>query len=409
MTDLFTNPEFWKYLSIPVIAALIGWITNWMAIKLTFYPKEFIGIRPFLGWQGIIPSKAEKMARIAVDSTIAKIGTVQEIFEYIDPRVLTQYIVDHTVPRTDEYVDEIMLAEHPTFWENLPQKAREMVYQRVRDRSPELVDNLVDDFSNNAEDLLDIQNMVVTQLGEDRSLLNRIFLECGEKEFRFIINSGLYFGFAFGIIQMIVWYYFQAGWILPFFGLLVGWATNWIALNFIFRPLYPVKIGPFRLQGQFLRRQPEVAQSFCHIVTHEILTVGNLVDAILNGPKADRARNLVRKHMKKLVDETAGMGKAFTQMAFGPTSFANLKQRVGDLSIEIASETFDDPMFANDRAAAVEDIMRRRMEELSPAEFQELLRPCFQEDEIKLIAAGAALGFLAGLAQLTFIFGATMF
>jgi len=57
----------------------------------------------------------------------------------------------------------------------------------------------------------------------------------------------------------------------------------------------------------------------------------------------------------------------------------------------------------------VEDIMRRRMEELSPAEFQELLRPCFQEDEIKLIAAGAALGFLAGLAQLTFIFGATMF
>ena len=409
MMDLFTNPELWKYLSIPVIAALIGWVTNWMAIKLTFHPREFIGIRPFLGWQGIIPSKAEKMARIAVDSTIAKIGTVQEIFEYIDPRVLTQHVVDHTVPRTEEYVDEIMLAEHPTFWENLPQKAREKVYQRVRERSPELVDNLVDDFSANAEDLLDIQNMVVTQLGEDRSLLNRIFLECGEKEFRFIINSGFYFGFGFGIIQMIVWYYFQAGWILPFFGLLVGWATNWIALNFIFRPLYPVKIGPFRLQGQFLRRQPEVANAFCHIVTHEILTVGNLVDAILNGPKSHRARNLVRKHMKKLVDETAGMGKAFTQVAFGPTSFANLKQRVGDLSIEIAGETFDDPMFANDRAQAVEEIMRRRMEELSPEEFQDLLRPCFQEDEIKLIAAGAALGFLAGLAQLTFIFGATMF
>lgn len=409
MMDLFSTPEFWKYLSIPVIAALIGWITNWMAIKLTFHPKEFIGIHPFLGWQGIIPSKAEKMARIAVDSTIAKIGTVQEIIEYIDPRVLTQYIVDQSIPRTEEYVDEIMLAEHPTFWENLPQKAREMVYQRVRERSPELVDNLVDDFSANAEDLLDIQNMVVTQLGEDRSLLNRIFLECGKKEFRFIINSGLYFGFGFGLLQMATWYFFQAGWILPFFGLLVGWATNWIALNFIFRPLYPVKIGPIRLQGQFLRRQPEVAESFCHIVTHEILTVGNLVDAILNGPKADRAQNLVRKHMKKLVDETAGMAKAFTQIAFGPTSFASLKERVGDLSIEIAEETFDDPMFANDRAAAVEDIMRRRMQELSPEEFQELLRPCFQEDEIKLIAAGAALGFLAGLAQLTFIFGAAMF
>ena len=104
MMETLTDPEIWKYLSIPVIAALIGWITNWLAIKLTFYPLNFIGIPPFLGWQGIIPSKAEKMARISVDATISKIGTVQEISEYIDPRVLSQYIVNNTIPRTEEYV-----------------------------------------------------------------------------------------------------------------------------------------------------------------------------------------------------------------------------------------------------------------------------------------------------------------
>jgi len=60
MMDLLANPELWKYLSIPVIAALIGWITNWMAIKLTFYPLDFVGIRPFLGWQGIIPPRPRR-------------------------------------------------------------------------------------------------------------------------------------------------------------------------------------------------------------------------------------------------------------------------------------------------------------------------------------------------------------
>src|SRR5690554_7630937 len=64
MTDLLTNPEFWQYLSIPVIAALIGWSTNWLAIKMTFYPLEFIGKPPLLGWQGIIFFKARKMAAI---------------------------------------------------------------------------------------------------------------------------------------------------------------------------------------------------------------------------------------------------------------------------------------------------------------------------------------------------------
>ncbi|MBK1850453.1 MULTISPECIES: DUF445 domain-containing protein [unclassified Marinobacter] len=405
MTSLLNNPEFWQYLSIPVIAALIGWFTNWLAIKMTFLPLEFVGKPPLLGWQGIIPSKAHKMAAIAVDATISKIGTVREIFEQIDPKVLAAHIVHSVEPRIEEYVDEMMLREYPTFWENLPASARKMVYDRVRKSTPHLVDNLVDDIANNIEDLLDIKTMTIEKLSADKQLLNRIFLECGDAEFRFIVNSGLYFGFLFGVIQMTVWYFYQSWWVLPFFGLLVGWATNWIALNVIFRPLHPKKVGPFRIQGLFLKRQPEVAQSFCHIITHEILTVGNIISAILEGPKGDRARNMVKKHIKPLVDETAGMGKALTQMAFGPTGFATLKNQVGEKAIEISKTSFNNPVFETDRARAVESIMVERMIALSSEEFQDLLRPCFQEDEIKLILVGAFLGFSAGVGQLVFVFG----
>lgn len=409
MTSLFTTPEFWQYLSIPIIAALIGWTTNWLAIKMTFYPLEFIGKPPLLGWQGIIPSKARKMAAISVDATISKIGTVNEIFQQIDPKVLATHIIYTVDSRIEEYVDEMMLREYPTFWENLPASARNMVYDRVRKSTPLLVDNLVEDISANIEDLLDIKGMVIDRLASDKKLLNKIFLECGEVEFRFIVNSGLYFGFLFGLIQMTVWYFYQSWWVLPFFGLLVGWATNWIALNVIFRPLQPKKVGPFRIQGLFLKRQPEVAESFCHIVTHEILTVGNIINAILTGAKGDRARNMVKKHIKPLVDETAGMGKALTQVAFGPTGFATLKKQVGEKAIEISQTSFDNPMFEQDRARAVESIMVERMIALSSEEFQDLLRPCFQEDEIKLILVGAFLGMTAGFCQLVFVFGQAIF
>ncbi|WP_165855883.1 DUF445 domain-containing protein [Marinobacter sp. JSM 1782161] len=405
MTDLLHRPEFWQYLSIPVIAALIGWVTNWLAIKMTFYPLEFVGARPIWGWQGIIPSKARKMAAKSVDATISKIGTVQEIFQQIDPEVLGEYVIQTVEPRTEEYVDELMLREYPTFWENLPQSARNMVYERVRKAIPGLVGNLVDDLSANIEGLLDIKGMVIDQLARDKRLLNRIFLECGEKEFRFIVNSGLYFGFLFGLVQMAVWYVYQAWWVLPFFGLLVGWATNWIALNVIFRPLHEHTVGPVRIQGLFLKRQREVADSFCHIVTHEILTVGNIINAVLNGPNGARAQNMVKKHIKPLVDETAGMGKALTQMAFGPTGFATLKQQVGEKALQISATSFNNPVFEKDRAEAVESIMVERMVALSSEEFQDLLRPCFQEDEIKLILVGAALGFAAGVAQFVFVFG----
>ncbi|ARU55780.1 multipass membrane protein [Oleiphilus messinensis] len=404
MLEILQDPEVWKFISIPFIAALIGWSTNWLAIKLTFLPLEFVGIRPFLGWQGIIPSKAQKMAQISVDATISKIGKVQEIFEQIDPQVLAQHIVETVEPRIEEYVDETLLREYPTVWENLPESFRQRVYDRVRKSTPNLVDNLVDDVSANIEQLLDIKTMVTEQLVADKRLLNRIFLECGTEEFRFIINSGLYFGFTFGLIQMVIWYFFQEWWILPVCGLIVGWATNWIALNVIFRPLNPIPIGPISIQGLFLKRQKAVAQAFCRIITQEILTIGNIMTAIMNGSQGERARNLVRKHIKPIVDDTAGLSKPLTQLAMGPKGFASLKQKVGEKAIQISENAFFDPVFNTDRAAAVEMIMVERMEALSPEEFQDLLRPCFQEDEIKLILIGAALGALAGLAQVIFVF-----
>jgi len=406
--DFLSSAALWQYLSIPVVAAFIGWSTNWLAIKMTFYPLNFVGIPPYLGWQGIIPSKAEKMARISVDATIAKIGTVQEVFENIDPKVLANYIVQSVEPRVEEYVDEMMAQEHRTLWENLPQSIKNMVYERVRKNIPVLVDNLVVDISRNIEDLLDIKAMVTGQLVQDKQLLNRIFLECGEQEFKFIVNSGLYFGFLFGLIQMAIWLFYQSNWILPIAGLIVGYATNWIALNMIFRPLHPVKVGPFRIQGLFLRRQKEVAQSFCHIVTHDILRVGNIIEAMLNGPHGERTRNIVKKHIKPLVDETSGITKPLTQIAFGPKGFAELKHKVGEKAIQISRTAFNDPVFNTDRATAVETIMRERMMALSPEEFQDLLRPCFQEDEIKLILVGAALGFVAGVLQLVYVFGQSL-
>src|SRR5690554_22706 len=137
--DFLTSATLWQYLSIPVVAAFIGWSTNWLAVKMTFYPLNFIGIPPYLGWQGIIPSKARKMAAISVDSTISKIGTVREVFEQIDPTVLGTYIIKTVEPRVEEYVDEMMTQEHRTLWENLPVSVKNMVYERVRKSIPGLV------------------------------------------------------------------------------------------------------------------------------------------------------------------------------------------------------------------------------------------------------------------------------
>ena len=52
-----------------------------------------------------------------------------------------------------------------------------------------------------------------------------------------------------------------------------------------------------------------------------------------------------------------------------------------------------------------ERLMSERMQALSSDEFQDLLRPAFQEDEWILIVVGGFLGAMAGVFQLVFMFG----
>ncbi len=397
-----------KLISIPLIAGLVGWITNWLAIKLTFYPLKFVGLPPFFGWQGIIPSKARKMAEISVDSTLSKLGTVSEIVEQMDPEVIGEHIMNEIQPRVPELVDEIMLKRHRTLWQNLPASIKQLAYQRVEAQLPKVMDDLVADIGPKIDSLFDLKKMVTDKLEENKTLLNRIFLECGAEEFRFIVKSGLWFGALFGIPQLILWTLLPQPLILPICGFLVGWATNWVALNMIFRPVTPHKVGPFTLHGLFLKRQQAVSESFCRIITTDILTVDAIVQAMLTGPQAARTRAIVQSHFEGLVDEVAGVVRPLTQIAMGPKAFADLKQDTGMKALDLSRETLKDPLFNRERAEKVQEIMASRMRALPSEEFQDLLRPCFQEDEIKLIVIGGILGALAGAAQVVYIFGLTL-
>ncbi|MEY1661734.1 DUF445 domain-containing protein [Isoalcanivorax beigongshangi] len=406
LSSIFSHPDFWKYVSVPFIAGLIAWFTNWIAVQMTFYPLKFFGIPPFLGWQGIIPKRAVKMAGILVDQTLSKIGSISEFFQQMEPEKISAHLTRSIQGRIEEYTDEVMTERNAVLWENLPLLVRRRVYSRARRAVPEIMDNLVDDISKNVEELVDLKYMIGSQMEQDRALMVRMFREVGEPEFRFVIHSGFYFGFMFGLIQIPVMLLVPQPWMVPIFGFIVGSATNWMALNIIFRPLNPVRVGPFRIQGLFLRRQKDVAESFARLTTTEVVTLRNIMNQVLNGPKADRTKQLIKRHMRPLLE--GGVVRTAAQLTVGPGGYADLKRAVEEKAVDLAVIPFEDTQFNKERGAIVERIMRERMGMLSSEEFQSLLRPAFQEDEWILIMIGGGLGFAAGVLQLFVVFGSSL-
>ena len=63
-----------------------------------------------------------------------------------------------------------------------------------------------------------------------------------------------------------------------------------------------------------------------------------------------------------------------------------------------------DPKLNVSRASKIFGLFEGRIRALTPKEFQNLLRPAFQEDEITLIILGGVTGFLAGWLHLVVVF-----
>lgn len=395
-------------LLIPLISGLIGWCTNWLAVRMTFAPLDFTGIGR-VGWQGIVPARARRMAAIAVDTGISKLGSLEEIADAFDPDRIAEHLALTIDPLVPDIVDQLgREGDRARWWSALPPPAREAVVQRVQNRLPGALRRFMHEATARVEELVDVRLMVVDLLGERRDLVVRMFREAGDQEFRFLTASGFWFGALLGLPQMLlVWGVgdaLPAMLVLPLAGLLVGFATNRLALWLIFEPVRPRRWFGVTVQGLFLRRQQEVAEVYCRLVTREVLTLRNFVERMLGGPRSDRTRALVARHIAELVDESMGVARPAVQFAVGRHDLRQLELAVEERALTLTATSFDDPAFAAERAAIVEVRMRERMIGMPPDEFAGMLRPVFREDEFTLVLVGAALGGVAGLLQAALLF-----
>eukprot|EP00164_Ancoracysta_twista_P004270 GFYU01005754.1.p1 GENE.GFYU01005754.1~~GFYU01005754.1.p1 ORF type:complete len:401 (+),score=85.31 GFYU01005754.1:163-1365(+) len=393
------------YLSMPFTSGVVGWATNILAIKMTFYPLEFFGIwKPWIGWQGIIPAKAPIMASKAVDMMTAKLIDPKEIFSRLDPERIAQELEPGLMRMSESIMNEVGMEVAPTVWQALPTSIKQELYAKAREEAPVYIAQLMEDIKNNIEEVFDLKHMVLQNLVENPELLNYIFSKCGEKEFIFIERSGFYFGFPFGIIQACVWYFYKGLWILPAFGFVLGYLTNYLAMKAIFEPVKPVKIGPWTLQGLFLKRQAEVSVLFAEIVAAKTLTSRQVMGAIIEGPKSDNFFYLLSRQVMLFLDSYTGLSTPLIQFAIGTDEYTAIKHKVC-AAIKRDLHLYVKYIYVySDEALDVQNTIESKLKVLPAEEFEGLLHPIFQEDEWKLILVGGVLGLMVGIFQLLVVF-----
>ncbi len=392
----------WQTWIIPIVSGFVGWWTNAVAVRMMFEPTEFVGIKPYLGWQGIVPASALKLASRSTDLILGKLLNVRDLFAKFDAKQTAKELGPALDKMTDDTLNDVIGKHVPGIWSAMAPQAQQVIRSMLRSEIEQATIDILEDFHKNVEKIIDLKKVVMSEVAKDRKLISVMFQTVGEKEFRFIKVSGWYFGLPFGVLQMLQWVIIPVWWTLPVAGFAVGYATNWIALKLVFEPQQPTKIGPFVVQGLFHKRQQEVAEQYAATISSKVMNPRNIVRTITAGEHGEALFGIVKKHMGALLDKYAQHPMAATLFpadkrdALREEMFARLQAELpkeGGFLEQFAARTMD-----------IQGELMARMKRLDASSFEGVLRPAFQQDEWKLIVVGGVLGLAAGFVQLVTCF-----
>lgn len=193
----------WKTWTVPLIGAFIGWITNWLAIKMLFHPRKPIKVL-FITFQGIFPKNkpriAEKLGTI-VQRDLINFDDINDRLQ--DPDALNNF-KEEIALRVDNAIRDRI--EKNAFLDAIiPDQLIQSIHKTIVDEIEANLPQVIKSSMSKIEEKLDIHTIVknkVEQFSDEK--LEQLLLDITSKEFTFIEIIGAVLGFMIGIIQLII-------------------------------------------------------------------------------------------------------------------------------------------------------------------------------------------------------------
>ena len=426
--------------SIPIFSAIAGLITNWTGVIMLFAPVRFTGfyvpglksVFPYLprkvqilpifapdgvlGFQGFIPCRAEKMASLIVDKSIARIGGIGDFYLELNPNKLAERLADASRPQIRQLTTEVIESEHPQLWSSLPGSVRESVLRTVDAELPQISRKAFAKIGENIDDLLDVKLMTINHLRNNPEVLRDIIQGMAVPELKFMVRIGA-LGFLFGIplALYLSWVHTAhppilsaiPGWLTVLVGAaMIGVLVNIIAIKVVFEPGEPRPRWRYLWkQGLFPKRQYEASAQLAQMLSVEVLTVANFSHELLHGASGDKTLAFIQEAVAEEARRILGPVATSVGRNLGVVHFDVLERKAGVAVVDFAPAVFEDAKFNKKKAKKIEKFATEKFRELPPEEFGEMLYAAIEQDAWLLYAHGGALGLLVGGLHIL-IFGA---
>ncbi len=190
--------------TLPFIAALTGWITNYLAIKMLFHPKRKINLY-FFTIQGIFPKRqdllAQRLGKI-VSSELFSFKDIKDRFTSTSSAIEINKVLDE---KLEDFMDVKLKSAMPMLAMFLNSDAKKKIKDTLHLEFQNILPDILNKYSEKLEKDIDIEKIVslkVSAFSSDK--LEEILFSIMKKEFKFIELLGGVLGFLIGLIQLLI-------------------------------------------------------------------------------------------------------------------------------------------------------------------------------------------------------------
>ena len=193
-----------KLVIMVVISAAIGWITNWVAIKMLFRPHNEINLGLFK-IQGLIPKRRAEIGTGIADVIQNELISIKDVIANIDREEFSKRLNDLIDDVLEKNLKTKVKEKFPVMQMFFSDKMAKDVSNTIKGIVMENQEKIFEIFSNYAEENIDFSTIIKDKISNfSLDKLEEIINGLAKKELKHIEVIGAILGAFIGLVQYFI-------------------------------------------------------------------------------------------------------------------------------------------------------------------------------------------------------------
>lgn len=184
--------------------------------------------------------------------------------------------------------------------------------------------------------------------------------------------------------------------IIIFISGFIGYMTNKVAIKMLFRPIKPINLIFFKIQGVLPKRKDTIASTIATTIQKEFISEDEIIDQLVTKESISSAKDSLKRIIVSKVDSLI---PKMAKMVLGDSLNNKIEEYIESEGENIIKEFINEFKNSNKSNFDVAEMVKKKVDKLDILELEKLVKDITSKELKHIEVVGLMLGIFIGVVQ----------